>query len=346
MENAVKNTDDTLNSIPKSFKDNPKSSVNFMTKEIFEEILPSYLPNKQDQLDVMDKWEKIHKSKMEINTVPMAIRAALGPKRGEKLKQEAIEFVKSENEKNAPDNKDTQTKSTTLHRADNRSPEQIKQTGGFHGWGGSISIEHAKKWAKNFEAKQQMDKNQFLQTWKAQTSSRNEEIPYVATGWEAQKAGEEYTIKVPFEIGNPNEPAVFYNSDSIESSTVFILAGRDEAVFLTGIPNKYINNQLEIDKEQEIGAPSVSTKQEKTSETAQKPTEVIGTSTHNEQKATEQKNVQAPTKHKRTHSKKMSDLLSRFDKPQNQFESSNQKEQQHPDINKKQNEKAKYVPKQ
>uniref|UniRef100_UPI0026170579 hypothetical protein n=1 Tax=uncultured Microscilla sp. TaxID=432653 RepID=UPI0026170579 len=224
--------------VPKSFYQNKKTSLEYVTKDVLTALLPSYLPDVKDRQTVLDFWEMFEtEDKTSFQSIPQLIAFALGNDKANKSK----EYVSEQNAKSAPDPGTTGV-SSSLERADGRNAQQIKLSNGFHGWGGSMSIDHARSWVINvWNKKKTSEKAGWLQDWKSETSSSSEQVPYVATGWTSQKGGTTYKISVPMKIGNPRvTPEVFFNAEDIMDATIICISGRDEVVFLTGIPWKYI----------------------------------------------------------------------------------------------------------
>ena len=67
-------------------------------------------------------------------------------------------------------------------------------------------------------------------------------MPFVATGWDAQKAGNTVAITVPVAIPQHKDPVLLHNDKDIKKSSVFCIAGTGEVLFLTGIPVKYLES--------------------------------------------------------------------------------------------------------
>lgn len=224
------------NIVPDSFSKNRKSAIGYMDKNKLAEILPSYLPAKSDQEAVLRKWGDFVKEKNKtFQSVPQLIQFALG----DKAANTAIERVKDNNKDASP----AKGEGSTLFRGDSRTREQIIEANGLHGWGGSMSVDHARSWVTNVWNKMSNpQKGGWVQDWKAQTSSRDEALPFLATGWQAQKAGETFEINVPFQVADPHvTPKVVFDGESLETSTVIAITGRKEVIFLTGIPLKYLD---------------------------------------------------------------------------------------------------------
>lgn len=229
---------DPAQAIPAAFTKNPKSAIKHLTRARLQEILPSYLPAEEGQRAVMAKWDDFMGEEVATyQTVPMLIHAALG----EEAAKASIEHVKDANAAAAPDVEEHQAVST-LFRGDTRKKGQIIEAKGLHGWGGSLSLAHARAWVRDvWETMNNGEKGAWLQTWKAETSSRIEAMPFLATGWESQKAGAEYQIDVPFQIPNPRvTPSIAFDGDNLDNATIICVTGRGEVLFLTGIPVKYI----------------------------------------------------------------------------------------------------------
>lgn len=230
--------------IPPAFNKNPKSSIAFLTQAKLTQLLPSYLsfltqPARADAIRrVLAKWPDFMREQNKFyNTIPHLIQEALG----EDMAAKALNHVKTINAQAAPA---PANGGSVLYRGDTRSPQQIEDDGGLHGRGGSMSLEHARAWVgdvwNNMSAAQ---KRSWLQDWKVETSSRTDAMPFVATGWESQKPGQEYRASLPFLIPNPTvTPVVAHNGDTLENASIIVVTGRNEVVFLTGIPNKYINH--------------------------------------------------------------------------------------------------------
>ncbi|OLT60527.1 hypothetical protein [Moorena bouillonii] len=236
-----------------------KSSVGFFTKDLLDTLLNSYTTEDVKKA-VRKAWDngKYTNPNLTFNSVPQIIEAAYR-KTGRNKAKKAKEKVKKDNADKSPDIEDAKY-TTTVYRADKRNAEQVMQDSGFHGWGGSMSIEHAKSWASNVWIKwNDNQKKNFLQEWKAQTSAESDQTNFVATGEsESQKGGNEYRIKIPLNLperklvesgkGNasaekilaPRQPILVHDADTLEESSIIAIAGRDEVVFLTGIATKYI----------------------------------------------------------------------------------------------------------
>jgi hypothetical protein len=221
--------------VPISFKQHSLSPIAYLTRDKLETVLPSYLPDTDKQADVMNKWEGfIDEKTAKYQTVPQLIEQALGTEAA----KASIEYVKTKNAEASPDGDAI----STLSRADARDHAKIIEAKGFHGWGGSMSVEHARSWVTDvWNHMSNSAKGAWMQNWKATTSNPTDSMPFVATGWESQKAGNEYQIRVPFEIPNPRvTPQVAFDGETVENSSVICVTGRDEVVFLTGVPEKYI----------------------------------------------------------------------------------------------------------
>ena len=65
-------------------------------------------------------------------------------------------------------------------------------------------------------------------------------MPFVATGWDAQKAGNTFKITVPLTIQEQKDQVLVHNNKDIRQSSIFCIAGTGEVLFLTGIAMKYI----------------------------------------------------------------------------------------------------------
>ncbi len=217
-----------------------KSSLAHLTFEKLKELLPSYGVKAEDAdkvIKALQEGKKFQEPNLTYNTVPQIIGAVMG----EEEKKNAVNYVKDQNAKLAPDVPPSTGK--TLYRTDTRSKDEIQKDKGLHGRGGSMSVEHARSWAENWNKKSKSEKGTWLQNWKVQTSPKYEEMPYVATGRESQKAGNEYAFEVPKEIGEKMPlvtPEIVFNGAKLDEATVIAVAGREEIVFLTGIPTKYI----------------------------------------------------------------------------------------------------------
>ncbi len=225
--------------IPPSFTENPKTVIGHLTKKGLEAILPSYLPDLTQQNCVMKKWPDFVNATTSYQTFPNLIPAALG----ETIAKESIEYVKARNAAVSPPKKEEKDAISALFRGDTRTGEQIVEAKGLHGWGGSMSLDHARSWVENVWYKMDSGKQgDWLQTWKAETSSRTEAMPFLATGWESQKPGTEYRITVPFEIPKSRIfPKVSFNATDVKDASIICITGRGEVIFLTGIPLKYID---------------------------------------------------------------------------------------------------------
>lgn len=136
---------------------------------------------------------------------------------------------------------------TILRRRDSRKPKEIYDAGGF--WGrnsGAIPVGHARLLC----SKANIANLDWANQWKVQTAS--DAVPFVATGKDSQKAGNEYIIKVPliFEDTKPGTKGKIsgqlkFGTDTGDIETANIIALRlhgssEEVLFLTGIPQRFI----------------------------------------------------------------------------------------------------------
>ncbi|MBC3841794.1 hypothetical protein GXW82_20905 [Streptacidiphilus sp. 4-A2] len=101
----------------------------------------------------------------------------------------------------------------------------------------------------DWEQKSPRQRRDWARTWKAQTASKNDDLPYVATGTSAQKAGHDYTIQIPMRWESDNGPAAAgglaapqLGADAwpLTEATIIAIKLDEEVVFVTGIPVKYI----------------------------------------------------------------------------------------------------------
>lgn len=227
-------------SVPEAFKRNPLSSVaHIKSLEELQKLLKSYEVD-VDENRLKSFWDNLPKDKLTYNSVPQIIERVVGGKDARKKKEDAIKKVKAKNEVLAPEV--LPKTGTMLQRADTRDKEVIKADGGLHGRGGSMSVEHARSWAAEWQKKSKNEKNEWLRSWKSQTMNKTDEMPYVATGKESQKGGNNYSFEVPKEINceTGKDAKLVFNGENLEKATVIAVTGGDEVVFLTGIPNKYI----------------------------------------------------------------------------------------------------------
>ena len=231
--------------VPNAFEKNLLSSLSHIkSRDELHQILKTYRVNEEDYPEYEKRlnkfWNQLDRDPKDYNSVPQIIQSMMDPRKGEDYKKKMINIVNKENNDKAPEVKpDSGTK---LYRGDKRSKDTIIKDNGFHGWGGSMSLEHARKWGKEWDEKPQPQKDDWLQKWKSQTVSPKEELPYVAVGKDSQKGGNQYTLEVPKKIQchTGRNARLVFDGDSLEKSNVIAITGRDEVVFLTGVPSKYI----------------------------------------------------------------------------------------------------------
>jgi hypothetical protein len=223
-----------------------KSVVSYLTREELERLLPSYLDKSAHRQKVMAAWNRYQESGRTFNSLPQLLDVAFSGQVNKDALIEAAKLrVKQNNAAASPDLDDTQP-AATVYRADSRQPEDLVSAEGFHGFGGSMSIEHARSWIKNVWRRfNRQQKAAWLQNWKAETSKPAEQVVFVATGaTESQKAGTEYKVDIPLRLpasGVPGiTPKAVYDGDTLDNSSIIAIAGRGEVVFLTGVATKYI----------------------------------------------------------------------------------------------------------
>jgi len=231
--------------VPPCFKKDKCSGIYNLNWNRMSRLLPSYgITDPNDIAKLTIWWKKnLDSSPFTLNHIPPVLQTALGSRsmRGEQAKV----FVAKANTKAAPDLPSNRSGGgvTDLSRAGSRTYHQLGTAYGFHGWGGSMSVEHARMWADEYWSKMsQTEKDGWYQDWKGHTRDRSDEMPFVATGWVSQKAGHSHRITVPLDIPQDGKHAVLlHNHNDVMQSTLFCIAGRDEVLFLTGIPMKYIH---------------------------------------------------------------------------------------------------------
>lgn len=237
----------TNEAVPPAFQKNELSSVNHIeSQQQLEELLKSYEfdpENPQNKDEISKFWNKIisegENGRSKYNSAPRIIAAFAPGHKRQKKEEEIIEKVNKNNADLAPEV--SPGEGTTLERGDTRDKDELVKEHGFHGRGGSMSVEHARKWAKEWNKKTKQEKNDWLQKWKAETSPKSEGLPYVATGKECQKAGHKHTFEVPKKIEcDSGDAKLVFDGDNLEDSNVIAITGRNEVVFLTGVPDKYI----------------------------------------------------------------------------------------------------------
>lgn len=140
-------------SVPEAFKRDPLSSVAYIkSRQELEELLKSYGfdTGNQENLDLIKNfWDKLPQDRLKYNTAPQIIESLTPRKQRSEKKNETIRKVKENNARLAPDV--SPNSGTTLERADTRNRDEIEQDGGLHGRGGSMSVEHARSWAAEWE---------------------------------------------------------------------------------------------------------------------------------------------------------------------------------------------------
>jgi len=229
--------------IPPCFQKDSCSGIYHVNWNIMSRLLPSYGVTDQKEIAKLLKWWKnnLTSSPFTLNAVSTVLQVAVGgrQKRGEQV----IKHVSKKNSASAPPlpSHSLGKGVTTLSRAGGRTYKQIAAADGFHGWGGSMSVLHAQSWAAEFWGPMsQREKNTWWKRWKDHTRDRTDEMPFVATGWDAQKAGNTFKITVPLTIQEQKDPVLVHNNKDIKKSNMFCIAGTGEVLFLTGIPMKYI----------------------------------------------------------------------------------------------------------
>jgi hypothetical protein len=229
--------------VPPCFQKDSCSGIYHVNWNVMSRLLPSYGVTDQNETAKLLKWWKnnLSSSPFTLNAVPTVLQVALGGRqmRGKK----AIEYVAEKNSASAPPLPSHALGKgvTTLSRAGGRTYSQIKDAHGFHGWGGSMSVLHAQIWAAEYWGPMsQREKNTWWKRWKDHTRGSTDEMPFVATGWDAQKAGNTFKITVPLTVLEQKDPVLVHNNKDIKQSNMFCIAGTGEVLFLTGIPMKYI----------------------------------------------------------------------------------------------------------
>jgi hypothetical protein len=229
--------------VPDGFKGEARSNLEFVNRDTLQALLPEYLPDASDRQAVLDSWDRlVNIQGMKYNSVPHIIQVAWPGDEGVAKADQAVKSVIAANAAAAPAL--TGQNVTVLKRGDTRTPDQIRESGGFHGWGGSMSVPHARQWVTQvWNTMSQSQRNNWMQTWKAQTSTKTDRVTYVATGLEEQKSGNVYNLNIPMPIEVPRVNArIIMNGATLEESTIIAVAGRGEIVFLTGIPLKYVTH--------------------------------------------------------------------------------------------------------
>ncbi|MBD2504569.1 DUF4157 domain-containing protein [Anabaena azotica FACHB-119] len=213
-----------------------------------KEILPSYgITDEHDVQEIEKNFEVLKNHPLPIVSVPQLVGRVLKHKKN--LTKEIATQVKEELITNAGKGLGEEAETVTLYRGDTRNLEQIKQAGGFFGRDHApITIEHARQilqdW-QSFTPKQKLDQ---AQAWKAQTKGKTDIVPYVATGEESQKGGNDYKIQVPMTFrGNEGDseftPKLGCDQWPIQSATILAIKMHGgEVIFLTGIPFKFIKH--------------------------------------------------------------------------------------------------------
>ncbi|MCB5907477.1 hypothetical protein [Streptomyces pinistramenti] len=215
-----------------------------LTEGQLRELLPSYGVTDDGEIDkVVEKFRNDAKHQhLQIRSIPQLLERT---SRSTYPRSEVEEEVKEDLSGRAPALQGRRT--VTLHRVDNRDPETVRKAGGLFGWG-VVTIEHARLIAANWQKMGRRQRLDWSRNWKAQTASKSDDLPYVATGTEAQKGGYDYTVTLPLqwegEAGTEpvSGPQLGADAWPLSRATVLAIKLDDEVILITGIPAKYIKN--------------------------------------------------------------------------------------------------------
>lgn len=217
-----------------------------MTIHKLKEILPSYgITDDKTVRTIEGKFETLEGHPLPIVSVPQLLQRALGL--SHKEAQEIGTRVKKDLSDRAGVGIEEGAELLTFYRGDTRGPAEIAEAGGLFGRDlAPITVEHARQIMRDWQSCTANEKLDRAQAWKAQTKGKTDIVPYVATGVESQKGGHEYEIQVPLTFKSTSEdteftPKLGCDVWPLESATIMaIKLHGGEAIFLTGIPAKFI----------------------------------------------------------------------------------------------------------
>ncbi|MFJ6075203.1 hypothetical protein ACIQFU_30995 [Streptomyces sp. NPDC093065] len=214
-----------------------------MTVEQLRQLLPSYNVDAADVEAVVAKFN----ARKGTPLAPTSVQDLLSMTFPAKYPRDEVEKgIKKNLTDSAPSRRAAADTVVTLHRGDSRSKEEVEAAGGFFGWG-PVTVEHARSLATAWQAKNAAQRRDWFQHWKAETAAKQDDLPYVATGSEAQKGGHHYTLNVPLKlVAGEKEPGMltptlWADKDDPSQASVLALESRGEYVFITGVPLKYVS---------------------------------------------------------------------------------------------------------
>lgn len=214
-----------------------------MTEEQLRQLLPSYNVDPADVDAIVAKFNARRNTPLAPTSVQDLLRMAMPAKYP---REEVEKGIKKNLTDSAPSRRVAASTVITLHRGDTRSKEEVEAAGGFFGWG-PVTVEHARSLATAWQAKNAAQRRDWFQDWKAETAAKKDDLPYVATGGEAQKGGYQYTLNVPLQlVGGETtpgmlNPTLWADKADLSQASVLALESRGEYVFITGVPLKYIS---------------------------------------------------------------------------------------------------------
>lgn len=218
-----------------------------LTRERLVSLLPSYRVTDPDQIEaVLRKYDSlVAHQHLELRSIPQLLEAT---NRKDYPRAGVEDQIKQDLTARAGSSPRTTSQLVTLHRGDTRDPETVKQAGGLFGWG-VVSTEHARMMMADWAGKSPRERKEWARNWKAETASRSDDQPYVATGTTAQKGGYDYTIRIPMQwesdagaaaAGGLSAPQLGADVWPLTEASIMAIKLDEEVVFVTGIPAKYI----------------------------------------------------------------------------------------------------------